>query len=243
MKKNRKLYGIATIITLIFIFFLILALINNNKAPRPVDSPAKNITENQKNTVQYTGPPDPRLILVNKDHPLEKDYIPEDLIIPRVRNPYNKKLEKLHLKKEAASALESMFRAAEEKGLYIFFVSGYRSYKTQEYFYRRELESTDPETAGKYIAKPGQSEHQTGLGLDLSTHALGFHPSDDFADSPEGVWLDENAHKFGFIIRYPKGKENITRYKYEPWHLRYVGQEHAEKIKLHRLSLEEYLGL
>ncbi len=98
------------------------------------------------------------------------------------------------------------------------------------------------EVANKTVAYPGQSEHQTGLAMDVSSHKMGFKLHQSFGETIEGIWLANNAPKFGFIIRYPKGKEHITGYKYEPWHLRYVGVQVAEEIAQKGITLEEYLS-
>ena len=95
--------------------------------------------------------------------------------------------------------------------------------------------------AGKYSAKPGQSEHQTGLAVDVSSESVDYLLSDDYGETKEGKWLAENAHRFGFIVRFPRGKEDITGYQYEPWHIRYVGLTAAKEIHAEGITLEEYL--
>ena len=92
------------------------------------------------------------------------------------------------------------------------------------------------------VAYPGQSEHQTGLAMDVSCQSVGFTLEEDFGQTTEGIWLSENAHKFGFIIRYGKDTTNITGYSYEPWHIRYVGKDAAKEIYDLNITLEEYLG-
>ena len=122
-------------------------------------------------------------------------------------------------------------------GVKLNIISGFRSYKYQEKLYNDYVKEFGIEKTNTFSAKPGHSEHQTGLAIDIC------EDSDNFIGTKEDIWLQENAYKFGFIIRYPKGKEYITGYKYEPWHLRYVGKKHAKKIYDKQLTLEEYLGL
>ena len=123
---------------------------------------------------------------------------------------------------------------AKALGLNIPLVSGYRSYETQEKLYNKYVKKDGEKKANTYSAKPGESEHQTGLAFDIGS------VDRSFANTIEAKWLAENAYLYGFIIRYPKDKEEITGYNYEPWHLRYVGQELAKYLKKNNLTLEEY---
>ncbi|SHM85198.1 D-alanyl-D-alanine carboxypeptidase [Ruminococcus flavefaciens] len=115
--------------------------------------------------------------------------------------------------------------------------SGFRSYATQNTIYNNYVASDGVEVADTYSARPGHSEHQTGLAIDVNSI------SNDFIGTPECEWLAKNAHKYGFIIRYPKGKESITGYRYEPWHIRFVGIDTATAIYNSGLCLEEYLDI
>ncbi|WP_242973039.1 M15 family metallopeptidase [Anaeromicrobium sediminis] len=98
------------------------------------------------------------------------------------------------------------------------------------------------EKTNQFSAKPGESEHQTGLAIDVSSPAVNYRLTQSFEETKEGKWIKENAPRFGFIIRYEEGKESITGYQYEPWHLRYVGRETAKEIVNRNISFEEYLG-
>ena len=147
------------------------------------------------------------------------------------------------MRKEAAEKLEEMFAAAREDGIELFAVSGYRSYQRQAQLFDIEVDKVGREAAELVVAYPGNSEHQSGLAMDISGRSVGFTLVEEFADTPEGQWLAENAHKYGFILRYPKGKENITGYKYEPWHFRYVGEEVAAIIYEKGITLEEYFEI
>lgn len=181
------------------------------------------------------------LSLVNKEFFLAAEYEPEDLVRPKVAFSFgDEDIEKSYLRKEAAEALEKMFAKAEKEGIYLFAVSGYRSYHRQESILHAEIEKVGEEKALEAVAPPGSSEHQSGLSMDISSESVQFQLTEEFGEKKEGKWLRENAHHFGFILRYPKGKEDITKYKYEPWHFRYVGKEAAIIIYENDWTLEEF---
>ena len=183
------------------------------------------------------------LVLVNKDYALPADYEPTDLIVPNVRFPFTEDDPKKQLRKVAANALEQLFAAAEKDGVLLFAQSGYRSYDRQVAIFAANVEKHGEEHANTYSARAGESEHQTGLVMDVTSQDVGFDLITDFGDTEEGIWLKDHAHEYGFIIRYPEGKESITKYQYEPWHLRYVGIKAATEIATNHLTLEEYLGV
>ncbi len=180
-------------------------------------------------------------VLVNKKRNLPNDYVPADLVklseVPTVlENP-----EVNQLRSAAYEALKELFKAAnEEEGYELYARSGYRSYNTQTSLYSSYVDSYGQKAADKYSAKPGQSEHQTGLSIDITCEAMNLKLDDTFGDTEEGKWVQENAHRFGYIIRYPKDKEDITGYMYEPWHIRYLGEELAANVYESGLTLEEY---
>lgn len=180
--------------------------------------------------------------LVNKKNNLPSTYVPQDLVklegIPTVlENP-----EINQLREPAYLALKELFQAAaDEKNYELHARSGYRSYGTQTDLYNSYVKNHGQAAADKYSAKPGQSEHQTGLSMDITCAAMNFQLDDTFGNTDEGKWVSENAHRFGFIVRYPKDKEDITGYFYEPWHIRYLGVELATKVYESGLTLEEYM--
>ena len=138
---------------------------------------------------------------------------------------------------EAYSALQRLQADGMNNGYSLPLLSGFRSYETQKYLFNSYVQKDGVEVASTYSASPGQSEHQTGLAFDVG------QISDNFGNTPAGIWLKDNAHRYGFIIRYLKGKESITGYKYEPWHIRYVGEGAATEIYNAGITLEEYLGV
>lgn len=193
-------------------------------------------------TIQNT---DNHLILVNKQFFLPEGYEPPDLVRPDVLFSFgDEDIEKSYLREKAAKGLERMFQAAkEEQNLHLFAVSGYRSYERQVQILNAKIASSGEEEAVQVIATPGQSEHQTGLAMDISSESAGFTLTEQFEETDEGKWLANNAHRFGFILRYPKGKESVTGFAYEPWHFRYVGKEAATVIFENDLTLEEYFEI
>ena len=138
---------------------------------------------------------------------------------------------------EAESAFNQLSEAAAEEGLDIYLSSGFRSFDEQNSIYNNYVDAYGQASADTFSARPGYSEHQTGLAIDVNTI------DDSFDGTPEAVWLANHAHEYGFIIRYPKGKEGITGYKYEPWHIRYLGVEKATEVYNSGLTLEEFLGI
>ncbi|MRG86899.1 M15 family metallopeptidase [Salinibacillus xinjiangensis] len=182
-------------------------------------------------------------IVVNKKRKLPDGYVPPNLVYPDIPFSFDEKIDKRKMRKVAAGPIEELFKGAEEAGIDLVAVSGYRSYATQKAIFNRNVQQNGEEHAKMYSAMPGHSEHQTGLTMDVSTVAVTFQLVEDFRETEEGAWLAKHAHEYGFIIRYPKGKEDITGYAYEPWHIRYVGKEMATEIYEQQLTLEEYFNL
>lgn len=189
---------------------------------------------------------DPRSIwvIVNKQNPLNpKNFKPNDLVEPdiTVRVPGNVTMK---VRKPTGEALETMFARAEIEGLNFMLASGYRSYDYQVGLYDSYVSHQGQSAADTFSARAGYSEHQTGLVADVGVADGTCELDGCFAETPEGVWLINNSHLYGFIIRYPKNKELITGYKYEPWHLRYVGVPLATEMKKQNITtLEEFFGL
>jgi len=179
------------------------------------------------------------MILVNRDYTLSSSYEPEDLVKPDVRHDSSAIL----MREEAARALEELFDAAkEEMGYHLIAASGYRSYRTQELIYQRKIKNMGSVAkASLLVAPPGASEHQLGLAMDVKCPGQD-HLNSAFAKTKEGQWLKENAHRFGFIIRYKEEWTEITGYAFEPWHIRYVGKTHAQIIYNLDIPLEEYIS-
>lgn len=158
------------------------------------------------------------ILIVNKSYSLPNDFNPG-------------------INAEAKAALDKMFIAAQAEGCSMHVASGFRSYNTQKKLYENYVKRDGVKGADRYSARPGHSEHQTGLAFDINSANMGF------ADTNEAKWLAANSYKYGFILRYPEGKENVTGYKFEPWHYRYIGIDNAQKLFKSGLTIEEYFGL
>lgn len=193
------------------------------EAPKQTDAPAK--TEAPVATPAPTEPVASQsptyingILIANKTYTLPSSYNPG-------------------VDPEAKAMFDKMQKAAAAEGLNIYIGSGFRSYDYQVKIYNSMVKAYGKEYADRVSARPGHSEHQTGLAFDLNSI------NQSFADTKESAWVNAHAHEYGFIIRYPKGKESITGYNYEPWHLRYLGLENAQKVYNSGLTLEEYLGI
>ena len=159
------------------------------------------------------------ILIANKTYSLPRDYAPGGLTA------------------ECQAALDAMCAGAGQEGIILYPISTYRSYDYQEGLYNRYVERDGKAEADRYSARPGHSEHQSGLAIDLNSLEYAF------ADTPEGKWIAAHCHEYGFILRYPEGKEDVTGYRYEPWHVRYLGVETAAAVAASGLTLEEYLGI
>jgi len=213
----------------------------NPISERPGEETPEEPVNNDNDNLILIESPEVYDVLVNKKRTLSKTYVPQDLVklteVPTVlENP-----EINQLREVAYNALIELFEAAKEEENYELYArSGYRSYGTQESLYNSYVANWGKAAADKFSAKAGQSEHQTGLAMDITCEAMNFQLDETFGETDEGKWVAENAYRFGFIIRYPKGKEDVTGYMYEPWHIRYLGTELAKEVYESGLTLEEY---
>ena len=186
---------------------------------------------------------DSKLVLVNKNYALDSSYAPSDLVLPNVLALGHEQNKTIYLREEASQHLEQLFSAAEQEAGLIFLArSGYRSYETQVSLYQRYVDQNGQEAADRFSARAGHSEHQTGLAIDVTADSVNGQLTTEFGKTAEGIWLKDNAHRFGYIIRYLEGRESETGYQYEPWHIRYVGVEAATEIYQNNWILEQYLN-
>ncbi len=182
--------------------------------------------------------------VVNKQRHVPGGYAPGELVVPDISLRLNRNAEQMQVAQVIAKDLVSMSNAAKVAGYTLVLSSGYRSENLQTSFYNDYVARDGVAAADRYSARPGTSEHQTGLSIDLGRPDQRCQLATCFGGLPEGVWLRDHAHEYGFLIRYPEGKEEVTGYQYEPWHLRYVGRELA--AEMHRTgvqTLEEFFDL
>ncbi|MEI7025940.1 M15 family metallopeptidase [Paenibacillus sp. y28] len=197
------------------------------------------VTVNSKGEAVITNTSDIALV-VNKQRQLPENYAPSDLVEPSIPFSFKEKNEKKLMRKEAAQAVEKLFAQAKKENLSLTGVSAYRSYATQKSLFQYYVKTQGEQNARKYSAIPGTSEHQTGLAIDVSSPDVRYALDESFAGTKESKWLVLHAAEFGFIIRYPQGKEQLTGYAYEPWHIRYVGADIAAEVQQREITLEQY---
>lgn len=172
-------------------------------------------------------------VLVNKHRQLSAKYVPTNLV--SIKKEYVKGSEAIKIEKTVANAFYKMAEDASKDNLSLMVSSGYRSFKDQEETNQIYLNLYGQKYVDNYVAKPGFSEHQTAMSLDIASKSVNV-----FVNSDEYTWMMDNGYKYGFILRYPKSKEDITGYKCEAWHFRYVGKKIAKYIKEHNITYDEY---
>ena len=179
---------------------------------------------------------DGTLFLINRQWRVSQNFVPE-VVSAQVQGNVRQ------MRPDAAAALEEMFAACrEETGLNMVTISGYRSYKTQSNIYDRKLRNVGSVAkADEYVARPGASEHQLGLAMDVNQRARESGLTSSFGNTVTGKWLRDNCWRFGFILRYQEGWEAVTGYNFEPWHVRYVGKEYAKAIYEMDVPLETFM--
>ncbi|MCQ2011293.1 M15 family metallopeptidase [Sporolactobacillus sp. STSJ-5] len=206
------------------------------------DSSKNTVSAMSQSGVHVVADPESTLVLVNKYFKLPDNYVPSDLVDLDVPFIFSGKSEKKKMRAAAAKPLKEMFAAAKQDGVQLAGVSAYRSHKTQialfNYYVRRDGEKK----AQNFSARPGMSEHETGLAIDVSGINGKYAATQEFGKTPEAAWLAKHAQDYGFIVRYPEGKETVTGYEYEAWHLRYVGLPASKKMAEKHQTLEEYLN-
>lgn len=248
-KKKKVVYSLLVAAILAAVVILAWPAKKLDHASQPASAPAakpKAYASNQKPFDKHQYPIDTASSLwavVNKGRALPSDYLPADLTLPQVYLRYDKSNPAMLLRAPAATALGQMFNAARQQKIDLMLTSGYRSYADQVSVYGNYVKTDGVAKADTYSARPGHSEHQTGLAADLEPYNRQCELDQCFGDTAEGKWLAANCYKYGFIIRYPKGAEQLTGYEYEPWHVRYVGAPLAAQLRQTGQTLEQYFGL
>lgn len=207
-----------------------------NAPPKGDDHSVRGIPEVIETRVADDGD---LLVLVNKYYTVSMDYEPTDLVT--IDNKYGTYTD-MEMKDVAYEAYKKLYDDAKAEGFDLKLCSTMRSYNTQKTLFNNSLNNRGRETTNVRSAYPGRSEHHTGLAIDVTSASMGWGLTQDFIDYADGQWINDHCHEYGFIVRYPKGKTDITGYAYEPWHLRYVGIDVATYIMANDLTLEEYLG-
>ncbi len=216
-----------------------------NKTPPPEPTP---ITLSLPGTKPITAviedytQPSSTWVVVSKDHPLgNQSYRPKDLAMPptSVATNTQKSTDEQSLRQTIFEPTVALFDAAKKSGFDLFVASGFRSYELQKTYFDNYARTSGEAAANMYSAHPGQSEHQTGIAFDISLVSRECYLETCFGETTAGKWLAEHAYEYGFILRYPADKTEITKYQYEPWHFRYVGIDLARALHESKLTLDE----
>lgn len=232
-KQRRLLYGGLVIIVLFLGGWLVRNQLQPDSSPsvaQPAKTNPKPATQTFDKTTYSNDQPTSPWLITNKRRPLSPvDYTPP-LAAPAVTLRLPASNPEMQVSQQIVGAVQGLFAAAKQDGIELMVASGFRSYSQQVAVYNAEVGRNGRDKADRESARPGHSEHQTGLALDVEPVTRQCEVEVCFGDLPEGKWVAANAHNHGFIIRYMPGTEAITGYTYEPWHLRYVGKELAAEV-------------
>lgn len=260
MRRNRRLFLYSFLILTILTAIIIYPHLNKSEESKKLGTEVQKASNThfgkidllsitatvsaQKSTevssgVIITEKGDDLLVLINKNIRLPDDYEPADLV--SIDNKASTTTKGLKLRSEAAEALKKMAKAAKKDGVNLIVLSAYRSFWNQQATFSMWVGSAGIASAETFSARPGHSQHQLGTTVDFTSESVNLGLAENFDQSKEGSWLAKNAYKFGFVVSYPEGKQNITGYIYEPWHHRYIGSENAQKMIDSGLILEEFL--
>lgn len=244
MRRLKPLLKLAILVLLIWAVYSLFD--NSASAPggQPTTSQLKTNQPAGFNKQQHSiDKADSLWVVVNKSRILPANYAPANLVTPNVPLRGAAGELEMQLRSEAAVALEQLVASASAAKIKLRLSSGYRSYGAQQQLYQFYVNQSGAAAADESSARPGYSEHQTGLAADLSPTNGVCDIAECFADTAEGKWLAANAHQYGYIIRYQSGNQAIVGYEYEPWHIRYIGSELAAQLHSLSQTMEQFFGL
>lgn len=247
-KKKKAFYYIAAALIILTATLIAYIYLTDGKVAAPINTNtskhSKKVNSQEFDKTKYSiDEPGSPWWIVSKNRPLTKGYVPPDLVTPSVSLNSSKSASENTLRKDTAVALEKLFAAAKLAGMDYILASGYRSESLQATYYNSYVAKSGQAEADRYSARPGTSEHQTGASLDVATADRKNYLDQAFGKDPGGAWLADHAHEYGFVIRYPEGKESVTGYMYEPWHIRYVGIDLANELYKNKQTMEEFFGI
>ena len=240
----HKLYIVIALCITVSVGLVYLLLTDKNEehvakpaVKEPVSSKTSSFEEPKEpeEVVYDTESNDSLYRIANYDHPIDKDYVPDDLVDAGVKCRPDTKIRSC-----MKNDLKNMFAAAAQSGIDLYLVSGYRSYEEQERLYAYYVSEYGEAVARTMDAYPGVSEHMLGLSVDLGTSDHVFELEDSFSSTDAYAWLMEHAYEYGFILRYPQNSKEINGIDYSPWSFRYLGTDMAEKIYMAKETMEEY---
>lgn len=240
--------GFMSFKTKMFVAFITLVIITGgfwyfqSKDSGQSETPNTQVTDFNK-SANSVDDPISIWVVVNKQRPLPASYVPTSLRTPTITTRLGAGSPEMKLRDDAAKAAEELVTVAKAAGINLMLVSAYRSYDSQKTVYNSYVAHDGQKNADTYSARPGHSEHQTGLAADFGTTDRKCELDICFGDTSAGKWLAQNAAQYGFILRYASGNEQKVGYEYEPWHFRYVGKELASEIVKTNQTMEEFFGL
>lgn len=242
MKSLFKHPNIVAAIVIVVVLGGLIWWRQTSHSPTPNASGESSTGFNKK---QYSlDDPNSIWVIVNKKRPLPNNFAPGDLVVPNVALRLDASQSEMKVRQTTADALEALFAAAKaEAGYDLTLASGFRSQEAQTALYNYYSQAKGQTAADTDSARPGYSEHQTGLAVDIGRADQQCDVQACFADTPEGKWLAANAYTYGFIMRYLPGQQAVTGYVAEPWHFRYVGKELAAQLHENPQPLETFFGL
>ena len=240
---KRWLIPLAVVLVLTAVGYGVFRLFGNNDGSGDQPESAQQQDQGFNKQLYSIDEPDSIWLIVNKHRLLDEAYVPESLDAPDMKLRWAKTAESMQVSTAAIPDLEAMNKAAVKAGIKLMLISAYRTASYQRQLYDGYVRSSGKEDADTFSARPGASEHQTGLAVDLGRPDGKCEIDKCFSDTPEGKWLAQHSFEYGFILRYHENAEGITGYMYEPWHFRYVGKELANEVKNDGPTLEEFFGL
>lgn len=241
----RKIFLISTVVVMIVGAVYWFMRPQKIKAPSHVSQTASTTSQTASfNKSRYSiDTPGSVWWIVSRTRPLPDGYVPGDLVTPRVTLNTQKSADENMLRADAGAAVEKLFSGAKSAGFDFMLASGYRSQALQATYYNNYVAQFGQAEADTFSARPGTSEHQTGLALDVARADRVLYLDQAFGKDPSGQWLAAHAYEYGYIVRYPEGKDATTGYEYEPWHIRYVGTDLAAELHRTGQTMEEFFGL
>ncbi len=234
---NRKLLILIVLLVIGGAFWRVW----QQRSANTTDTPTSNQPAGFDKTRYSADKPESLWWIVNKNRPLPEGFEP-NLVEPNIPIRPNAAGDERKISSVIVGPLQEMVAAAKTEGISLLLASGYRSYALQVSVYNQNVRNLGQAEADKVSAKPGTSEHQTGLSLDIGAASRTCEIQECFGQQPEGVWVRNHAPEYGFIIRYPEGKQASTGYNYEPWHLRYVGKDLARELQRTGQTMEEFFN-
>jgi zinc D-Ala-D-Ala carboxypeptidase len=246
IKKKKLIYIFSVIVIMVIAFFAAWPaqkVYKSKSNPSQAASSIKTAPPSFNKSLYSTDEASSLWAVVNKGRSLPSTYVPANLTTPNVPLRLSASDPEMHVRADTAAAMEKMFAAAGQEGINLMLASGYRSYTEQITVYNGYARSSGVAQADTFSARPGHSEHQTGLAADIEPTSRNCEVDQCFETTPEGKWLAANCYKYGFIIRYQKDTQNLTGYEYEPWHVRYLGNDLADQIYQAGQTLEQFFDL